>query len=197
MDFYKALVQITAGRIFPLLKADKLGDYIVGTALETIETERLIGEFEQIIVNEVYENNNSIDAVTENLQQKMQERGSKINSINIENAYDETEDSKANVGIWQAATNIKSARGKLKQVSYQVPSDGLQWLDWETAHHAICSCSLPRSSFGQGTWKGPWPCDGCSPCDESTIRQYCSSSLVPGSGKFVLGKFMSDCLQVP
>ena len=129
MDFYKALVQITAGRIFPLLKADKLGDYIVGTALETIETERLIGEFEQIIVNEVYENNNSIDAVTENLQQKMQERGSKINSINIENAYDETEDSKANVGIWQAATNIKSARGKLKQVSYQVPSDGLQWLD--------------------------------------------------------------------
>ncbi|PPQ74096.1 hypothetical protein CVT26_006475 [Gymnopilus dilepis] len=115
VDFYKALVQITAGRIFPLLKADKLGDYIVGTALETIETERLIGEFEQIIVNEVYENNNSIDAVTENLQQKMQERGSTINSINIENAYDETEDSKANVGIWQAATNIKSARGKLKQ----------------------------------------------------------------------------------
>jgi len=112
VDFYTALVQITSGRMFPLLMADKLGDYIVGTALETIETENLIGEFEQIIVSEVYDNNNSIEAVTENLQKKMQERGAKVNTMNIENVYNDTEASKANVTMWQAAKNIQSVRGR-------------------------------------------------------------------------------------
>lgn len=97
--------------------ADKLGDYIVGTALETIETENLIGEFEQIIVSEVYDNNNSIEAVTENLQKKMQERGAKVNTMNIENVYNDTEASKANVTMWQAAKNIQSVRGRTHRVS--------------------------------------------------------------------------------
>jgi hypothetical protein len=33
--------------MFPLLMADKLGDFIVGTAIETIETEKLVSEFEE------------------------------------------------------------------------------------------------------------------------------------------------------
>jgi hypothetical protein len=30
--------------------ADKIGDFIIGTALETIETEQLISEFQQTII---------------------------------------------------------------------------------------------------------------------------------------------------
>ncbi|KAF8877944.1 hypothetical protein CPB84DRAFT_354003 [Gymnopilus junonius] len=117
VDFYNALVQIASGRMFPLLMADKLGDYIVGTALETIETEKLIGEFEQVIVSEVYDNNNSIDVVTENLQKKMQERGAKVNTMNIENVYNETATSKANVAMWQAAKSIRSISGRTQTSS--------------------------------------------------------------------------------
>ncbi|KDR79194.1 hypothetical protein GALMADRAFT_243096 [Galerina marginata CBS 339.88] len=112
VDFYTALVQITSGRMFPLLMADKLGDYIIGTAVETIETEKLIGEFEQVIVNDVYGNDTPIEVVTENLQERMRERGAKINTMNIENVYNESETSRKNVALWQASSNVKAARGK-------------------------------------------------------------------------------------
>lgn len=45
--------------MFPLLIANKLGDF-VGTALETIDPEKLNKEFEQEIVKDVYENDTSV-----------------------------------------------------------------------------------------------------------------------------------------
>jgi len=104
--------------MFPLLMADKLGDYIVGLAIETIETEQLIGEFEHVIVDEVYEKEVSMDAVAEQLQRQLQERGTKINSMEVENIYNESEDSKKNIVLWQHAENISQVLGKIEQVSF-------------------------------------------------------------------------------
>jgi len=117
VDFYTALVEITSGRMFPLLMADKLGDYIIGTAVETIETEKLIGEFEQVIVNDVYGKDTSIEEVTENLQERLRERGAKINTMNIENVYNESETSRNNVALWQASGDIKAAREKTAKLT--------------------------------------------------------------------------------
>jgi hypothetical protein len=61
--------------MFPLLMADKLGDFIVGTAVETIETEKLISEFEEVIINDVYENDKPVDSVVNNLQEYIQAKG--------------------------------------------------------------------------------------------------------------------------
>jgi len=96
--------------------ADKLGDYIVGTTVETIETEKLIAEFEQVIVNDVYTNAKPIDDVAQNLQTFMQERGVKINTIEVENVYNQTADTERNVANWRAGENLTKAKAKITLV---------------------------------------------------------------------------------
>jgi hypothetical protein len=67
--------------MFPLLMANKLGDFIVGTALETIDTEKLIEEFEREIVKEVYENDTPVRQVVSNFQEYIQSNGTRMNRV--------------------------------------------------------------------------------------------------------------------
>jgi Mg-chelatase subunit ChlD len=110
VDFYTALAQLTGGKIFSLLMADKLGDYIVGTAVETIETEKLIKEFEDVIVDDVYSADTPIDRVTNGLQEKLNQKGFRINTMAVDNIYNQTSVTKANTNIWHSAKNIADAR---------------------------------------------------------------------------------------
>ena len=91
------------------MMADKLGDYIVGTAVETIETEKLIEEFENVIVDDVYGAGTSIDKVTSELEEKLHQKGSKIKTMAVDNIYNETPVTKANTNIWYSAKNIADA----------------------------------------------------------------------------------------
>ena len=90
--------------------ADKLGDYIVGTAIETIETEKLIKEFEHIIIEDVYGAETPIIKVTNNLQETLHQKGSKINTMAIDSVYTDTAESRANTRIWYLSKNIADAR---------------------------------------------------------------------------------------
>ncbi|KIM43730.1 hypothetical protein M413DRAFT_387591 [Hebeloma cylindrosporum] len=110
VDFYSALTQLTSGKMFPLLMADRLGDYIVGTVVETIETEKLIGEFGRFILDDVYTNATPTADIAQKLQASMKEKGVKINTIEVENVYNETAASKRNVASWSAAENLKKGR---------------------------------------------------------------------------------------
>jgi Mg-chelatase subunit ChlD len=112
VDFYTALTQLTSGKMFSLMMADKLGDYIVGTAIETIETEKLIKEFENVIVDDVYGAGTSIDKVTNDLQEKLNKKGLKLNTMTVDNIYNENPVTKANTNIWYSAKNVSDA-GKL------------------------------------------------------------------------------------
>ena len=103
--------------MFPLLMADKIGDYIIGTVVETIETEKLIGEFGQIILNDVYTNATPTADVAQKLQASMKEKGVEINTIEVENVYNETEASKKNVASWGTAENLKKGREAVTPVS--------------------------------------------------------------------------------
>jgi len=113
VDFYRALCKITSGRIVPLTDASKLGDYIVGSAVETMETEKLIGEFEKTILDDVYRQGKSIEEVTANVQQQMASQNVQINTMLLDNTYANTERSDANVAIWMSAVSIQEARGKV------------------------------------------------------------------------------------
>ncbi|KAF9044276.1 hypothetical protein BJ165DRAFT_1480153 [Panaeolus papilionaceus] len=116
LDFYSALVAITSGRLFPLLMADKLGDYIIGTAVETIETEQLISEFEHVIVDDVYGKAKSIEEVMADVQQKLQSRGTKLQTMDIENIYTENEQGTSNRKAWFGATSLAEAKAQVKPV---------------------------------------------------------------------------------
>ena len=105
-----------SGKIFSLMMADKLGDYIVGTAVETIETEKLIKEFENVIVDDVYTADTPIDKVTSNLQEKLNQKGFKINTMAVDNIYNETSVTRANTNIWHSVKNIADARERISPV---------------------------------------------------------------------------------
>ena len=98
------------------MMADKLGDYIVGTAVETIETEKLINEFEKVIVDDVYSGGAPIEKVTSDLQEKLHQKGCKINTMAVDNIYNETPVTKANTNIWYSASNIADARRQISPV---------------------------------------------------------------------------------
>lgn len=99
--------------------ADELGDYIVGTAIETIETEKLIGEFEQVILDDVYTKAMPMEDVAQNLQAFLQQRGVEIKTIEVENVYNETETTRQNVAQWRGSLKLNQARGKVSAVSLQ------------------------------------------------------------------------------
>lgn len=96
--------------------ADKLGDYIVGTAIETIDTEKLIGEFEKVIVEDIYTNKMPVEKVAQNLQQFMNQNQRKINTINVEDIYIPSDIAEANRKMWFGAAKISGARSSVQTV---------------------------------------------------------------------------------
>ncbi|KAF9530874.1 hypothetical protein CPB83DRAFT_809736 [Crepidotus variabilis] len=117
VDFYTALAQITSGRMFPLLMADKLGEYIVGTAIETIETEKLIAEFENVIVDDVYNNDKKVDDVVGNLQDFIKKKGIQVNTVVVEDVYNPSDTAMKNVFAWAGAKNLGAAQSTVERVA--------------------------------------------------------------------------------
>lgn len=120
VDFYNALCQITSGRMFPLLMADKLGDFIVGTALETIETEKLVSQFEQVIVDDVYDRDKPVESVVTNLQEYIKSKGIKVNTVVVEDVYTSSKKAAQNVHAWAMSPTIASARREVQKVSFLI-----------------------------------------------------------------------------
>jgi len=103
--------------MFPLLMADKLGDFIIGTALETIETEKLVSEFEQLIVDDVYNNDKPIKSVVSNLQGFIKSRGIQVNTVVMDDVYSSSKKATENVQTWTLSPSIALAKGKVQRVT--------------------------------------------------------------------------------
>ena len=103
--------------MFPLLMADRIGDFIVGTALETIETEDLINEFEQVIIKDVYDNDTPVEVVVNNLQEQMQSKGIQMNKVVMEDVYSPSSVAKKNVATWLMSKNVKAGSSNVASVS--------------------------------------------------------------------------------
>ncbi len=97
--------------------ADKLGDYIVGAAVETIETEKLINEFEQIIVDDVYNKDQSLDTVASNLQDYIKSKGIQLNTVVVEDVYTPSATARSNVSSWASSKSVGAARGMIREAS--------------------------------------------------------------------------------
>ncbi|SRR6266540_5671026 len=103
--------------MFPLLMADKLGDFIIGTAVETIETEKLISEFEQVIIDDVYSNEKPVDSVVNNLQEYIKSKGIQVNTVVVEDVYNSSPTAKNNVAAWAASKTVGVGKGMVKEAS--------------------------------------------------------------------------------
>jgi hypothetical protein len=105
----------------PLLNATQLGDYIVGSAVETIETEKLIGEFQSVILEDVYGQGKPIEEVMNNVQAQLTERKVQIQTLNVEDVYAPSAEAQHNVNVWSSAASLGSARAKTKSVRTTTP----------------------------------------------------------------------------
>ena len=116
VDFYKALTQITSGRMVPLLNASQLGDYIIGSALETLETEELIAQFQNTILEDVYGQGKSVEEVVEKVQQQLQQQQAQIQTLQVDDVYAPSAQATANVASWASAGKLGEARGLVREV---------------------------------------------------------------------------------
>jgi hypothetical protein len=104
----------------PLLNASQLGDYIVGSAVETLETEALIGEFQQVILDDVYGQGKPIEEVMQSVQQQMEQRNVQINTLNVEDIYVPSVEADFNTNVWASAGSVKTARAKTQVVGANI-----------------------------------------------------------------------------
>jgi hypothetical protein len=97
--------------------ADRIGDYIVGTALETIETEKLITEFQQVIMQDVYDNDTPVYQVVNNLQEQIQSKGIQMNRVEMEDVYSPSSVAEQNVTTWLMSKNVQAGSSNVASVS--------------------------------------------------------------------------------
>jgi hypothetical protein len=100
--------------------ADKLGEFIVGTALETIETEKFIKEFERAIVKDVYENDTPVNQVVDDLQGYIQSQGIQMNRVVVDNVYEPNLVAEKNVTTWLTSKDVRSGSSSVAPVSIVV-----------------------------------------------------------------------------
>ncbi|KAH6909945.1 hypothetical protein BKA70DRAFT_180632 [Coprinopsis sp. MPI-PUGE-AT-0042] len=117
VDFYRALTQITSGRMVPLLNASQLGDYIIGSALETLETEELLAQFQDTILEDVYGQGKSIEEVVENMQQRLEQQQVHMQTLHVDDVYAPSREAEANVASWMNAGKLGDARGKVEEIT--------------------------------------------------------------------------------
>jgi hypothetical protein len=113
VDFYRAICQICRGRMIPLLNASQLGDYIVGSAVETVETEKLIGEFQSVILEDVYGQGKPIEEVMKDVQAQLSKRNVQVQTLNVEDVYEPSAEADHNTHVWASAETVPSARCKI------------------------------------------------------------------------------------
>ncbi|KAF8154519.1 hypothetical protein B0H34DRAFT_716852 [Crassisporium funariophilum] len=117
VDFYTALTEITSGKMFPLTMANRLGDYIAGTAVETVETENLIKEYEEEILHNVYAQSKPIEEVMDDIHGRLTRRGVQMNTLAVENVYNASQKAVRNVQTWQTSSKIVDARARVEQIN--------------------------------------------------------------------------------
>ncbi|KIM43735.1 hypothetical protein M413DRAFT_26047 [Hebeloma cylindrosporum] len=138
VDFYTALTEITSGKLFPLTLADRLGDYIAGTAIETIETEKLISEYSKDVVENVYGQSRPIEEVMDDVHAKLQGRNHQMCSMTVENPYRQSNTAETNVARWKSSNKVVDGRYAVSSVS--IPDTSSLW----TCHLIVAPAFLAQ-----------------------------------------------------
>jgi len=102
--------------MLPLTMVDKLGDYIAGTAIETVEAEELIKQYQSKIVDNVYGQAKDLDSVVEEMHKALQEKKVQMSSVQTEDAYIATPTATANKATWMSAKKVGVAQAKVSKV---------------------------------------------------------------------------------
>ncbi|KAF8959803.1 hypothetical protein BDZ97DRAFT_1666704, partial [Flammula alnicola] len=109
-DFYKALTALTGGLLLPLVSASGLADYIIGSSLERIELEALVGDYGKSIARRVLFSGEAPAALTKEYHAKFTARGVEVTSLDVEPVYATYPESVKNVNLYTTSKDLLSAR---------------------------------------------------------------------------------------
>jgi len=105
-----------SGKMFPLTMADRLGDYIAGTAIETIETEKLVKQYSSDIVDSVYGQSRPLEEVMADIHKKLKNDNIKMNSFEVEDVYKPSATMDKNIDIWKKSEKVSDGLGAVRAV---------------------------------------------------------------------------------
>ncbi|BEI86274.1 hypothetical protein CcaverHIS002_0605610 [Cutaneotrichosporon cavernicola] len=112
VDFFTAICNMTSGVMLPLTTADLLAMTIVGSVLENMDMERLIGEIGREVAERIKEKGESLQSVEEvaqELHERLLLRNEQTKQVQLPDVYIQTEASRKNVSAWMNAQYIYDA----------------------------------------------------------------------------------------
>ncbi|KAK7691263.1 hypothetical protein QCA50_004656 [Cerrena zonata] len=112
-EFYQALVDLTGGRMLPLLSAHKLPDYILGASIETAALENLLNIHAQNINTDLNSSSVSIEEYADSLYERLNEQGVQVDSLQGAAGYTNSEKNMKNISTWMGAMSVGEAREKI------------------------------------------------------------------------------------
>lgn len=111
-----------SGKVLPLTKASRLGDYIVGSAVEAVEVEGLIKEAAEDIANDFYDKSKPLETLITEFHDKFKTKGVKMKKLDGHDGYNISSLGKSNIKTWKASRKISDAKGMITSV--RLSSDG-------------------------------------------------------------------------
>ncbi|OCH85793.1 hypothetical protein OBBRIDRAFT_890943 [Obba rivulosa] len=97
------------GKMVPLLQADRLADCIIGCAVENTDIEMLLCDFSDDIKTAKSAQVSS-DAVAKKVQARLATTNIKINTLNVENLYVDTDRSRKNRETWRKVKSLREGK---------------------------------------------------------------------------------------
>jgi len=110
-DFYKSITRITGGLMLPLVGADGLADYIIGSSLERIELEALVDDYGKSIARRVLFSGETVDSLTKEYHAKFAARSVEVTSLDVEPFYKEYAEGLRNVAAYSAWVDMSASLG--------------------------------------------------------------------------------------
>ncbi|TIA79814.1 hypothetical protein E3P92_03075 [Wallemia ichthyophaga] len=115
-DFFRALADLTGGLLIPLVSASFLAQVIIGSALEQMDMERLIGEVGGAVAERVHGMHESVDDVARALHETLMLRNENTGRIHVENIYRDSPEAEHNFQVWRGVAGLQEAKGVVKRV---------------------------------------------------------------------------------
>ena len=117
IHYRPSLTRLCSGVTFPLVSANDLADYIIGTVLEACDIEAVISKYGPHMVDRIHNQGATVEDVADEMRTKLQSEGVKMNKFTVENIYTNTPESLHNMGVWSGAENLAAGRIMVNSVS--------------------------------------------------------------------------------
>lgn len=104
--------------MLPLTKASLLPDYILGAAIESVALNDLLSTHAGDITKELGATSSSeaTEEYAEQLFQRLNQQGVKMDTLQVAEAYTDSEANRKNIHTWMGALSLGEARGRIVPV---------------------------------------------------------------------------------